>query len=65
MGLADKIQNKNQPIKAGSPDLISLDKGETEFLLRLIKNSQFRGEDIELLYNLILKIQKVYISYNK
>ena len=66
MGIIDTIQNKkDQPLKAGSPNLLSLDKREIEFLLHMIKNSHFKGEDIELLYNLVLKIQKVYISYNK
>ena len=66
MGLIDKIQNKgNQSVKTDSSNLIEFNKKETEFLLHLIKNSQFKGEDIEVLYNLVLKIQKVYVSYNK
>lgn len=65
MGLIDKIANKkDQSTKADSSNLIELSKRETEFLLYLIKNSQFKGEDVELLYNLVLKIQKVYINYN-
>ena len=65
MGLIDKISNKkDQPKQADSFNLIELSKRETEFLLQTIKNSQFKGEDVELLFNLVLKIQKVYIQYN-
>jgi len=65
MALIDKIMNKeNQPAKADSSNLIELNKKETEFLLQTIRNSQFKGEDVEVLYNLVLKIQKLYIYYN-
>ncbi len=65
MGLIDKISNKgNQPVKADSSHLIELNKRETEFLLQTIRNSQFKGEDVEVLYNLVLKIQKLYIYHN-
>jgi hypothetical protein len=65
MGLIDKIQNKgNQPVEADSSHLIELNKRETEFLLQTIRNSQFKGEDIEVLYNLVLKVQKLYIYHN-
>lgn len=66
MALIDKIQNSgNQPSKVDSSiDLINLDPKEIEFILLLIKNSQFRGEDIEFIYNLILKIQKIYLFQN-
>jgi hypothetical protein len=65
MGLIDKIQNKgNQPVEADSSHLIELNKRETEFLLQTIRNSQFKGEDVEVLYNLVLKVQKLYIYYN-
>lgn len=65
MGLIDKIQNKgNQPVVADSSNLIELSKRETEFLLHTIRNSQFKGEDVEVLYNLVLKVQKLYIYHN-
>ena len=66
MALIDKIQNTgNQPSPVDSSNNLSdLDSREIEFLLQLIKNSQFRGQDIEFLYNLILKIQTMYLSQN-
>ena len=65
MGLIDKIANKgNQPAKVDSSNLIELNKRETEFLLQTIRNSQFKGEDVEVLYNLVLKVQKLYVYHN-
>jgi len=65
MGLIEKILDKeNQSIMADSSNLVELNKRETEFLLQTIKNSQFKGEDIEVLYNLVLKIQKLYMFHN-
>jgi len=61
MGLIDKIQNRGNQPKVDSPALIELNKNETEFLLSLIKNTTFKGEHIELLYNLTLKLQKLYL----
>ncbi len=66
MALIDKIQNSgNQPSSVDSSNILTnLDPREVEFVLLLIKNSQFRGEDIEFLYNLVLKLQKIYLSQN-
>lgn len=65
MGLIDKISNKkDQPKQADSFNSIELNKRETEFLLQTIRNSQFKGEDVEVLYNLVLKVQKLYIYHN-
>lgn len=37
---------------------------EIEFLLVLIKNSNFRGEQLESIYNIVLKLQEQYIYLN-
>jgi len=61
--ISNILHIENQPPSVGSSnDLINLDLIEIEFILLLIKNSQFRGEDIEFLYSLVLKLQKIYIS---
>jgi hypothetical protein len=41
---------------------VDLSKQEIEFLLTLIKNSTFKGEMIEIIYNLVYKLQE---GYNK
>jgi hypothetical protein len=35
---------------------------EYEFLFALIKNSSFKGEQLELLYNLTVKLQEEYFA---
>jgi hypothetical protein len=38
---------------------------ELALLLTLIKGASFRGEDIEAVYNLVLKLQEMYLAQNK
>ena len=42
---------------------INLSKKESEFLLLTIKNALFKGEYVEVLYNLTLKIQEHYKKF--
>ena len=70
MGLIDKLKSKEaaqqaaslnkskRKVKNSSEDL-SLSEEETKILLHLIKNSSFKGDSVELVYNLTLKLQKV------
>ena len=70
MGLIDKLKSKEaaqsaasldkskRKVKNSSKDL-SLNEEETKILLHLIKNSNFRGDSVELVYNLTLKLQQV------
>jgi hypothetical protein len=61
MGLIDKIR-QNQPEPQPSNQLNS---EELEVLLSLIKKSSFLGEDIEPLYNMVVKLQNQYIEQTK
>lgn len=63
MGLIDKIA-KGRNVETSTEKPISLfSKYELELLLVLIKSSQFKGEDLEKIYNLVLKIQSEYQKY--
>jgi len=42
-----------------------LTKEEIEFILVLIKNSTFKGDMIEVVYNLVIKLQTRYKQLNK
>jgi hypothetical protein len=42
-----------------------LTKEEIALLLNLVKQSTFQGENIEPLYNLVLKLQNQYLSLDK
>ena len=72
MGLIDKLRDKEATtevassvfknkttIKKTSIEDLSLNAEETKILLHLIKNSNFKGDSVELVYNLTLKLQKV------
>ena len=42
-----------------------LSKEEISLLINMIKQSTFQGENIESLYNLVLKLQNQYLSLDK
>ena len=56
----DNNEKKQQPL---SPN--QLTAKEVEVLLSMIKRTTFLGEDIEPLYNLVLKLQNQYIEQTK
>jgi hypothetical protein len=43
----------------------NLTKEEIALLINLIKQSTFQGENLESLYNLVLKLQNQYLSLDK
>jgi len=51
---------QNVPGGASSTTDNQLSKQEIEVLLNLIKNSTFNGSVLELLYTLVVKLQKQY-----
>lgn len=54
---------ENVPTLPSKPTQLSA--RELEILLILIKKSQFFGEDIEVLYNMVVKLQNQYIEQTK
>lgn len=59
------VGNKQQDTSKRASDAEQLSSHEIEVLLSLIKRSSFLGEDIENLYNLIIKLQQQYINQTK
>jgi hypothetical protein len=59
MSLVNKIQQESSTSKVGD---FPLEKQEIEFILFLIKNSQFKGEQVEIVYNTVYKLQQQYIN---
>ena len=64
MGILDRIQGKEAtPKKVASNSSLNeellLSAEETKILLHLIKNSNFKGDSVELVYNLTKKLQSV------
>ena len=64
MGILDKITNTkiNNPILSSKD---SLDSNEIALILNLIKSSPFKGKDIEIIYNLVIKLQNQYTKLEK
>lgn len=68
MGLLDKIRQQkgtpNAPLKdtTSTLDPDQLDIQELEFLLSVLKQSTFKGEMIEVMYNLVVKLQSQYMK---
>jgi hypothetical protein len=57
----------NQPIEKTEKPLspFQLNRKDIEVLLSLIKSSTFLGENIEILYNLVVKLQQQYLEQTK
>jgi len=59
-----KGEVQKQEISSSSPHTtqVELSEKELEFLLVTIKNGLFKGEYVETLYNLTLKLQKHFVD---
>jgi hypothetical protein len=56
MGLLDTIKKQQEP----KQDTDQLTQKELELLLTLLKQATLKGEQVELFYNLAIKIQNQY-----
>jgi len=63
--ISSQETNKNTQIPASKIDINKLSKEELELLLALIKRSQFLGEHVEVIYNMVVKIQNQYLEGSK
>ena len=67
MGLIHKINQQKgiqpQNIATSAPEQLNVQ--ELEFLLSLIKQSTFKGEAVEIIYNTALKLQNQYSKFKK
>ena len=62
---ASNIKNESQPHLVLPLPSNQLTIQEIEVLLSILKKTTFLGEDIEPLYNLIIKLQNQHIEQNK
>lgn len=65
--MAFKAKNKVSPPKPKTQSPLpslkdNLDKQELTIILNMIKETKFKGEDIELLYKLVIKLQNQYLK---
>lgn len=59
MSILDII-NKGKQSETVDPNRLNVQ--ELEFLLNMLKNSTIRGEQVEMFYGLVVKIQNQYLS---
>ena len=59
---AQNIEIGKADLKLGLP---TLSMEELLFILNIIREAKFEGKDVEHLYNLILKLQNMYITLDK
>ncbi len=62
MGLVSKNGINTTNSSANQVGEFALSKKEIEWLLNLIKDSTFRGADLEQIYNAVYKLQQQYIK---
>jgi phosphoserine aminotransferase len=55
----DEVQKETKKQKVEGVDLTI---EEFEYLFNLIKNSTFKGTELEIVYSIILKLQKRYLE---
>jgi hypothetical protein len=66
MGFSASHVVGSQPEKTNTPlSSNQLSAREIEVLLSMVKRTTFLGEDIEPLYNLVIKLQNQYTEINK
>ena len=74
MGLADKFLRKDTPsiITNAQGDTISstvsnntLNLEDLDFLLQYLRNADLKGHQVEMFYNLVIKLQNQYIEQSK
>lgn len=56
---------KESPVPEQAQLIPQLNLRELEILLSLVKKSTFLGEDIEPLYNMVIKLQTQYLDQTK
>ena len=57
-------QSKKSP-KSQQNSKGNLSKVEIAFILNILKNTTFKGDNVELLYNLVIKLQNQYTELDK
>jgi hypothetical protein len=60
MGLLNKQTKKPIPKQKIKPIEFELGTEEIKIILQGIQNTTFKGKDIEMMYNLVLKLQDLY-----
>ena len=58
----ENVEKEQQSSKKEKVNGVDLTIEEFEYLFNLIKNSTFKGTELEIIYSIILKLQKRYLE---
>lgn len=78
MGILDKLGRTSEPqkivasqnstanlVNVAAEKGLELTKEEYEFIFQLIKNSSFKGTELQIIFGILSKIQTKYLELNK
>lgn len=57
--------SETAPQQAVSEPVLKLSKAETETLISMIRQASFKGEHVQQVYTLVLKLQEYYTKIDK
>ena len=58
MGLVKRENSENNSI----PPIPPFSKEELEFLLKLVSDCTFKGKEVQVVYDLVYKLQQLYLK---
>ena len=57
------VQNsQEQPQQPAQQPNVELELSEVEFLLKVLKDADLKGHQVEMFYNMIVKLQTLYLK---
>lgn len=65
MSIISRLVNNSEPVPNPVADSQKLTTDELEFLLNCLKNTMLKGDQVEMFYNLVIKLQTQYIDQTK
>jgi len=65
--IKNQIKNKNENVELNQDDLennLMFELEEARYMLNIIANNDFKGRDVQIVYNIALKLQDIIKNKN-
>ena len=65
--IKNQIKNKNEDVELNQDDLennLIFELEEARYMLNIIANNDFKGRDVQIVYNIALKLQDIIKNKN-
>jgi len=65
--IRNQIKNKNENVELNQDDLennLMFELEEARYMLNIIANNDFKGRDVQIVYNIALKLQDIIKNKN-